>query len=114
MAVIFAHFQSYGKSSVLIEVSKILAKGVHSDMLTSFSTRGCIPSGPSEFEMFNLSSPFLTLSSIIVMVFKGGTSTFSISGISLSPSTVNTDVKKQLVRWLFPYLSWWTQSYYCL
>jgi hypothetical protein len=40
----------------LIEVSKILAKGVHSDMLTSFSTQGCIPSGPGDFEMFNLSS----------------------------------------------------------
>jgi hypothetical protein len=35
-------------------------KGVHSDMLTSFSTRGCIPSGPGDFEIFNLSSFFLT------------------------------------------------------
>jgi hypothetical protein len=60
MAVIFAHFQSSGNSPVLIEVSKILAKGVHSDMLTSFSTRGCIPSGSGDFEMFNLSSFFLT------------------------------------------------------
>jgi hypothetical protein len=52
----FIHFQSSGNSPVLIEVSKILAKGVHSDMLTSFSTRGCIPSGSGDFEMFNLSS----------------------------------------------------------
>ena len=35
---IFAHFQFSGNSPVLIEFSKILAKGVHSDMLTSFST----------------------------------------------------------------------------
>jgi hypothetical protein len=56
MKAIFAHFQSSGNSPVLFEVSKILAKGVHSDMLTSFSTRGCIPSGSGDFEMFNLSS----------------------------------------------------------
>jgi hypothetical protein len=94
MAVIFAHFQSSGNSPVLIEVSKIMAKGVHSDLLTSFSTPGCIQSGSGDFEMFNLSSFFLTLSFIIIMVSKGGTSTFSISGISPSPSIVNTDVKK--------------------
>jgi hypothetical protein len=51
MAVIFAHFQSSGNSPVLIEVSKIMAKGVHSDMLTSFSTPGCIPSGSGDFEI---------------------------------------------------------------
>jgi hypothetical protein len=56
----FAHFQSSGNSPVLIEVSKILAKGVHSDMLTSVSTRGCIPSGPGDFKIFKLSSFFLT------------------------------------------------------
>jgi hypothetical protein len=94
MAVIFAHFQSSGNSPVLFEVSKILAKGVHSDRLTSFSTRGCIPSGPGDFEIFNLSRFFLTFSFIIIMVSKGGTSTFSLSGIFPSPSIVNTDVKK--------------------
>jgi hypothetical protein len=51
MAVIFAHFQSSGNSPVSFEVSKILAKEVHSNMFTSFSTRGCIPSGPGDFEI---------------------------------------------------------------
>jgi uncharacterized membrane protein len=41
-----------------------------------------------------LLSFFLIFSFIIIMVSKGGTSTFSISGISPSSSIVNTDVKK--------------------
>jgi hypothetical protein len=90
-----------------------MAKGVHSDLLTSFSTPGCIPSGSGDFEMFNLSSFFLTLSFIIIMVSKGGTSTFSISGISPSPSIVNTDVKKSASTLIFS-LSELVETYYCL
>ena len=52
----YAHFQSSGICPVLIEVSKILANGMHNDLLTSFSTLGCTPSGPGDLEIFSLSS----------------------------------------------------------
>ena len=89
----FAHFQYSGRSPVSIDVWKILDRAVEIVLLTYFSFLGCIPPDPGDLEIFNLSSFYFIFSLFIFIASNGRTLIFCTSGISVSGSSVNTDVK---------------------
>ena len=65
MGETFPTFQSIGSDSVSMDNWNSCASGSASTWRISLSTRGCILSGPGDFDGFNFSSFFSTLSAVM-------------------------------------------------